>query len=401
MTYFDEVYKKRGKWWGETSKDQYLNIAKQYFNDYLLNSPNADSVTINGEEMTAVVSDNSDDENKITKYFLFDLSVPIEQGNLITWYGDSWIVLRKEKRSFEAYNKVLALRCNHTLKWVDDYGVLQETPAHILGTMSGRVEDNFRIASNLLVMPQANKNLKIVLPYHSIMSEQRFIINGEAWRVLERDLSSVNGVLYLYLLEDLVDSNSDSVEEDIANANKLNSSKIEIGLDALSIEVGNHFTFSPVFFNGGKIEEVDFSISTTNSEILSINNYTVSALAKGSAEIIFSLVSNPSVKTICHVEVVDIAEDLNILQIVGAENIKWGATRTYTVLYGGSSIPSEIPATFEVFNNELSLVSLKSSTEGSCTLTANSDGRLGTIVLRATTDFGTVDKNIDVLSIWG
>jgi hypothetical protein len=113
------------------------------------------------------------------------------------------------------------------------------------------------------------------------MSEQRFIINGEAWRVLERDLSSVNGVLYLYLLEDLVDSNSDSIEEDIANADKLNSSRIEIGLDALNIEVGNYFTFSPVFFNGGKIEEVDFSISTTNSKILSIDNYTVSALTKG------------------------------------------------------------------------------------------------------------------------
>ena len=64
--------KKRGKWWGETSKDQYVNIAKQYFNDYLLNSPNADVVVLNDqEEIQAVISDNSDDENKITKFFSF------------------------------------------------------------------------------------------------------------------------------------------------------------------------------------------------------------------------------------------------------------------------------------------------------------------------------------------
>ena len=74
MSYFRDVYEKRGKWWGETSKDQYVNIAKQYFNDYLLNSPNADTVVLNNQEIQAVIADNSDDENKITKFFLFDLN---------------------------------------------------------------------------------------------------------------------------------------------------------------------------------------------------------------------------------------------------------------------------------------------------------------------------------------
>ena len=150
----------------------------------------------------------------------------------------------KKKRSFEAYNKVLAIRCNYLLNWIDDYGVLRQIPAHLLGAMSSRVEDNFRIASNLLVVPQANKNLKIILPYYPIKSEQRFIIHEEAWRVLERDLTSVNGgVLYLYLMEDLVDSSDDNIEEDIADIDKLNSSKIDLGIDSLNLEIGTNFYF--------------------------------------------------------------------------------------------------------------------------------------------------------------
>lgn len=403
MTYFRDVYKKRGKWWGETSKEQYLNIAKTYFNDYLLNSPNADTVVLNNMDIRSIVSDNKDDENKITKFFLFDLEIAVNQGDLIQWYGDNWLVIQKEKRSFEAYNKVLAVRCNFTLNWIDDFGVLQQIPAHLLGTMSSRVEDNFRIASDLMIMPQANKNLKVILPYYAIKSDQKFIINGEAWRVLERDLISVNGVLYMYLIEDLVDSYDDDTTLQIADKDRIGSSKIEIGLDTLNLQMGQSFTFNPILYKDGKVITDAQFVLTSNGDgyYIGISGNTIAGLALGSTEVRIASSENEDLFTTCVISVLASPYNTNVLQITGAETIRWGSSRVYTVLYNNGTTPVEIASSFELINNDNNIVSITSQESASCTITANAEGLVGPFKLRATTEYGIIEKDILVVSIWG
>ena len=269
---------------------------------------------------------------------------------------------KKKKRSFEAYNKVLAVRCNHNIKWIDSYGVLNETPAYLFGGMDNRVEDNFRIASGLMVMPQANKNIEIILPYMPIQSEQRFIIRNEAWRVLERDLVSVNGILYMYLIEDLVDSFTDNTTDSIADYDRIDSSTIDLGLTILNLAVGESFSFNPVLYKSGKaIAGAQFTYSSVGANIyFSISSNTILGLTFGSATIIVSSVDQPDLQATCTVNVLASGTPVVILQLVGDESIKWGRTRTYTALYNDGGVPSEVAATFTLINNESNLVSFVS-----------------------------------------
>ncbi len=409
MSYLRDVYKKRGTWWGDSSKDQYINIAKKYFEDYLLRSPGASTVIINNLPIAAAVHDVKTSINsisKLMKHFLFSLEVPIPIGTLIEWDDDDWLVLDKEQRSFEAYNKALAVRCNHTLKWIDPYGILQETPAYVFGEMDKQAEDNFKMANGLLVIPGPNKNLQVVLPYYPIKSEQRFIIKGEAWRVLERDLVSIEGLLYMSLREDLVDTFDDDVDSSVADIGKLNNSVIDLGLSSMNLEIGKSFTFNPLLYQDNQlISGSTFTYTLTQTPTIgttpcaTIDGNVITAVSEGTAVVTVSLDNQPDLTASCSITLVASTEDKIVLQLVGDESIKWGRTRTYTVLYSAGGAPAEIEATFSILEEISSLITF-TTTATSCSILANSDGLSGTFTLRATTAYGHVDKIISVVSVW-
>jgi len=400
MTYFDDVYKKRGNWWGTTSKEQYLNIGKKYFEDYLLTSPNADQITIHNIDTLAAIHDNKQDENKLTKYFLIPLDITVSVGDLTLWYDDYWLVLRKEKRTLESYNKVLVIRCNYNLKWIDDYGVLNECWCYLFSSMSNKVEDNFR-TWNGLITPLENKFLEIILPFKTIPKNQKFIIQNEAWRMVEKDLISANGILYMSLIEDNVDRMDDNVSLDIANYTTLNNSYIDIGITSLSIETGESFTFTPILYkNGERIEGATFVLSTVDNPVYyNINNLTITGITNGSGVLIISD-SNSLLSTTCNINIISTSNITNILLIVGDENIKWGRTRTYTVFHHIGNTPVEINSTFTLLNNSNNFVTISSYDNTSCTLIANTSGLTGVVTLKATTIYGDITKDITVVSIW-
>ena len=60
--YYRDVYKRRGEWWGATSKEQYVNIAKKYFEDYLLSSPTADTIIVDGVSTQSGIMENKQDD---------------------------------------------------------------------------------------------------------------------------------------------------------------------------------------------------------------------------------------------------------------------------------------------------------------------------------------------------
>ena len=76
--YYRDIYKRRGNWWGATDKDQYLNISKKYFEDYLLSSPTADTIILNGLSFKAGVQDNKQDDSLLSKIFLIHLDENVE-----------------------------------------------------------------------------------------------------------------------------------------------------------------------------------------------------------------------------------------------------------------------------------------------------------------------------------
>lgn len=402
MTYFRDVYKKRGSLWGATSKDQLLNISKRYFEDYLMNGAESETITIDGIEYFCAIRDNQQDENRISKYFLTALEVDIPIGKLILWGNEYWLVVQKEKRSFEAYNKVLAFRCNYTLNWINSLGVLKSTPAFMFSTMENKVQNNFKVASGLIIFPKANKYLEIIIPYFPIEAEQRFIIKNEAWKVVDRDLLSVDKVLYLYLVEDLLDSFEDNTTLSIADYGKLNVGYIDIGISSMNLAIGESFTFNPTLYKDNKVVAgATFTYSSQGSGYyLTINSNTITGLALGSTTFVVSSVEDPQLTATCTVNVLSSSDPKSVLQLVGDENIKWGRTRTYTAFHSTGTSTVEVQATFSLIGNESGLVSFVSQESTSCSLIANTNGLSGQITLRATTAYGVVNKEISVVSVW-
>jgi len=395
--YYRDVYKRRGEWWGATSKEQYVNIAKKYFEDYLLSSPTADTIIVDRVSTQSGIMENKQDDTLMSKYFLIGLDIPVIEGSFIHWYNDDWIVIRKEKKTFEAYNKVLALKCNYTLKWVDSLGVLNAQRCYLYGHTQSKIEESFN-TWNGVYSPDPNKFLQVITPFVSIPLEQRFIIRDEAWKVTKKDLISVNGILYITMIEDRVDSNLDDLVNGVANNNNLNTSYIDLGITSLSLGTNESFTFSPVLYKNGQIITNVSFIYTNANNLIKITNSTVTAKTTlGNSAV---LVSYDDLITNCPINIASSIVNTSFVQIVGDENIKHGRTRTYTVFYNDGSTIEELNSTFVLLNNSSNLITTMTNDSTSCTLVANSIGTTGDITLRASTAYGDFDKIISVVSIW-
>lgn len=396
--YYRDIYKRRGTWWGATTKEQYINISKKYFEDYLLSSPNADTIILDGISITAAIHENRQDDSRVSKYFLIGLENNVSTGQLIIWNGDNWLVVRKEKRTVESYHKVLALRCNYNLKWIDEYGVILETPTYMFGHMEQKINESFSQWRGTYVA-EGNKNLELILPFVRIPDQQRFIIKNEAWRAVEKDLASIDGILYMTLIEDNINQFRDSSSESIANVDQLGNSYIDLGMTTLSIAVNETFTFSPVLYKDGKvISDASFvySLNNTKSQII---NSTITGKIIGQSILTVGLVGT-ELTTSCTINIVENVVEKNVIQIVGDEKVKWGKTRTYTVIYTDGTTPVELEATFEIVGNDNNLISIVNFDATSYTIVANSNGKTGQIILRATTVHGIIEKEIAIVSLW-
>lgn len=396
MTYYNDVYKKRAKWWGDTSKDQYTSIAKKYFSDFLLRSPNAEDITLNNSSIRAAVLSQREEGNQDEKIFLIDHEEVAAPGSLIGWYGAVWIVMRVEKRSFESYNKITALMTNYTLKWTGRDGRVHNIPAYLQGAMTTRLEDNYRLASGQYVIPLPNKNLRVIIPSSPVQSEDRFIIKGEAWRVLDRDLVSIDGLMYLYLQEDLVNPGKDDVANEIAFQQRTKAKNLEIGMDTLSLGIGESFTFSPVLYEQGIPLSSSFVLVIDGEEVVS-HNLTVQGAKEGATRAIVRSVEYPEIEASCQIMITEEAQEPRLeMKIVGADTIKWGVRRTYNLLEGGQ--PKNC---YYIVDPPTGLVSVIDAELNTITIEANKDNKVGEITLYAITNARTVEKKISVVSLWG
>lgn len=398
--YYKDIYKRRANWLGANSKDQYVNIAKKYFEDYLLTSPTADTILLDGISIQAGIQTNKQDESLVSKFFLVGLDKTPSLGSVIDWDGSKWIVVRKENTSFEAYQKLLTFRCNYSLKWVDSLGILNESPAYLFGHMenkSNSIEEGFRQWHGVY-SPFGTKYIQVITPFVSIPLEQRFIINGEGWKVVKKDLISVNGILYINMVEDRIDLFNDDLVNGIANNLQLNNSYIDLGLTNLSLGVNDNFTFSPVLYQEGVIiPDATFEYSASNTNI-SITNATVFAGPTVGTSVL--TVSSGRLISNCSISVITSQINMKFIQVVGDNNIKHGRTRTYSVFSDDGTTRGEIAATFEVLNNSTNLVTISNYDSTSCSLIANTLGEVGEITLKATTAYGSYTKTISVVSIW-
>lgn len=228
-----DIYRARVLARGTSVKNRIENSLELDFEDILKRTPDRIQflyldVTYDG---ILVQPSNTQNEKKIIFSLMGRKTEILPTGAVITIYDDTfqkeryWIVLNAETKSYYGYIKYKVLQLDYILKFVDDNGEIQETPAYVVGSQESELNDYFKIVfSSLVQLP--DKTLMMVIPENKkLNSNSKIMIGDEVWRYIDSDKISIPGVYYSTFYKTQRDLISDSIEDEIANIDKINNTK--------------------------------------------------------------------------------------------------------------------------------------------------------------------------------
>ena len=145
MSEYYEIYRKRASHLGITPQQRALKSGKREFKQYLKYSEH----TVHGlkrDDMvfSGVILTHKQIENNTSLKLLTDSCVGLEVGNLIDWNDSKWLIWYKTISSYQPHDKFEIIRCNNTINWLDEDGILHSSPCHVVSSQESKVKENFR-----------------------------------------------------------------------------------------------------------------------------------------------------------------------------------------------------------------------------------------------------------------
>lgn len=398
MNYWD-VYTQRVTKHGATHKERELNYEIANFEKFLRESPSAEEVLINGTPFLASIASNKQDQFKLTKEILTAASTPIEQGSLVKWKEQYWLVYQKELQPNQAYNKCYITRCNQLIRWIDEYGVEHKRWAYVLSSKDSQVKQNFR-TWNKLITPQPNQYIEMLTASdNSIGLGQKFIIDGRAWFVVEYDKTSCDGLNFYSLTEDKVDRMDDDVDEGLANIKDLGLYHIDC--DDITVGLNTTYSIAPIIYKGEKVIEGKLGFKIEDQVIAEVmytgGDPVIVPYMTGTTTLTIFLVDAPRVRKVINLTVTQ-DNTITTYALVGDSSIKTTDTRIYQIVKTTNS-NEFLPITSFAIDDE-SLATGQIQDETKLVITANDNNKLGTFVLSVSSDETTFTKQITVRSLW-
>lgn len=334
-----------------------------------------------------VILTDKQDENRVSQILTVELDVPIKVGDLIMWNEDRWLIYRSTTSSYQPYQKFYMVRCNHFIKWIDEEGKIQSSWIYLLGSKDSKIKDNFR-TWNEMITPQPNKHINIILPRTHIRRDTEIIVVGEAWRLVDYDQNSVDGISFMSFTESKINEQRDDLEQGIANIDTQTTWSIDLApqRNVIAGEV-----FSPVYSilcNGVK-EEVEPIITISNTSWTLLEDGRIKAGDKGVCSVMVSY------NGVAAHQMVKITEESKVmLTITGSDKIRVGSEASY-------EIDSLEEVSFTIDSDILGTLEVNKDNNHKCTIFANDNNKLGTLTLTATTTSGkSVSKQIKIISLW-
>lgn len=389
---------------GNNHKDRELNASIKEFEKYLEQHPSAETVKIrNKEEVVSIISDKQN-ENKMVKKILTRLTSPIQPGDIMEWKDTKWIAYFQEKNPNESYLSNLVVACNNVIRWISPFGVIKELPCYLVGSMSSSIKNNFR-TWNATITPQPNQYLDMLIPLQKdITIGAKFLISERAWIVVEYDITSVPGIMYVSLTEDKIDRMNDDVILGVAEYDNLNNHKISISEDSIQIVVGESYFIHPEVYYMDQWADVAVGCKildeTIGVALVAGSKIEIFGLALGNTSIRLFLKDEPEVFLSIPIEVVAVSNTTPEYRIFGPEFIRLGMSAQY-ILQEISSINNELPITTYSFDKSEYVKG--SINNGVLTLTANEKGNMGNVVVTVTTIDNpalSVSKTISIKTLW-
>ena len=408
-SYFN-VFKERMTADGFNYKEQIENLARRNFDNYIAETPTSVKVLYEGNEYKVAIVENKQDEFRLSKQMLSSIKDYFPIGALIYWKyfnpidcpENFWIVWKQQQNSIKDHYVSYISRCNHKLKWIDDYGVRHEQYVYEFSSKENMIRATFKSRVQEIIASEPNKFMEIIMPFtKDIKREQRFIVDGEAWYVIEFDSSSVDGITYITLGEDKKDLQNDLLlakgdEEDLAEYKEENKFHISIMEENPIVERYTSYIIKPYYYEKGNLVSENFKFYIDN--VLVEEGTSFEQNYSEDTDVLVVLSKKEEITTKVHITVTDDEVDSTIYNLIGDSNIKWGKTSIYTVECETLGMVDTIQdVLYEIDNEELATMEVEDNV---CYITANNKRKVGKITLSAIGDNFSIEKIINITSLW-
>lgn len=400
MNYLD-VYFNRINHLGETATEVALNSNIRSFERWLAGSPfTVENLSVErGLYFSGIIQTSKDKEEKKLMYLYVANDIPIQVGDILTWIQDNgtiekWILLQKIHDVHEAYQTFQMIKCNYELKWIDEDGYLHKSWAYVLSSKDEMVKGNFRMWHSL-VTPQPNKYAEIIMPRPELNSDLardqllrgiNFIIQNEAWTVIECDWTSVDGIIYMSLTESKINYQYDDRDNSIADTDRLTFPSLQS-----VYKVGDYIIPE---FTGETWNEWQVELIPTDESLVQLDGERWRAIAAGKLKFTMRLKDRKAVTKEYEIEIYDENAEF-IAYINGPSEIKLDRYCNYS-LTGSTTIIGEVKYSLE----ETQLASISNIENNICTIHANKKNKLGEIILNAQYNGITYTKTIKIVPLW-
>lgn len=396
-----EVFQQRCKNYGSSFKDVVQHQIGHNFQRFLNSSPNAENVKINnGNFIRVAILTDKENDTLYKKFFLCDKNDNVKIGDFLYWKDSIWLVFKKVVDTIDAYDKFDCLECRHNIKWIDDYGVLKETPCYLVAQTDEKIKANFRTWNNMIT-PQPNKFMEIITSRNDIKLGQKFLVDETAWYVVESDYISVKDVLYLSLTEDKKDLYTDDIENNIANIVDLNKFTLSIQSNLICLGINEEYQLEGRVYLNGLFYSDDVELEIIEGqEFVNIDNMIITGVSVGTVKARVYMAEHPEIYQNLDIRIEETAQEPIITyELRGDDSIKWGRSKTYQCIKITNGIEELVPCTFTIEDNNkvLSSYDIKSST---IILTANEENIIGSVKIIANLTDIQLEKEIKVVSLW-
>ena len=413
--YFN-VFKARLTADGSNYKEQIENLAQRNFDRYLEETPTSVDILYEGEQYKVAIIENKQDESRLSKQMLSSINNYFPIGSLIYWKyyepidcpENFWIVWKIQQNSIRDHTVSYINRCNHKLKWIDSYGVRHEQYVYEFSSKENMIRATFKSRVQEIIASEPNKFMEIIMPFtKDIKREQRFIVDGEGWYVIEFDSSSVDGITYITLGEDKKDLQQDLLvdkgdAEDLANYKDENKFYITVLDSNPLIEKYESYTIKPYYYEKGNlITNKDFNFYISDTLVGKGKSYN--QVYEEDTEVIIKLADKEEIQFTVHIKIDEDEEEWHsetMYKIIGDDNIRWGKTAIYSVEYiEYGMIDVNYDFSFSLSDNSLATLEVEN---GIAYITANNKRKSGniTLVARKEEEDIFIEKNISIVSLW-
>lgn len=328
----------------------------------------------------------------------------IKAGDKVTQdNGSQWICLHVEDNSL--YSKGKIEKCNFDLKWIDNGGFIQNFPS----ILYFNARSNFGTEEDKVMNLPAGRRQIVVSKNNytqSIQRDTRFIVGSEAFKVIDTDYMSDDGLVNLSLQSDQIDPVKDNLELGIADYHKLGKYELHILNDnPLSLSINQSARINvKALRNGSEIVDPQLEYSSSNTDLVSVDKQGIITIHE-SGEVTITISAYGIEKQLNIYVAPTIHYDYDAT-IDGANEIYLNRESTYVASFYNNGIKIADESSFSLTNVDgtptlLASITSQDPLANTCVVKANSNRKLGTVILHVknTNGLSSGQKEIKIKSL--